>query len=198
MDGIVSICFLIASVGRPSLKNSLRSLYGQFAHGIDKIIVFFDGKCEAGLDYFKEEQELYGNDLEMTLLPKNLGYWGHGIRNRYMDYLPCDYIHHYDDDDAFYPDMLPGIRQDIKDNFGKIIVYKFKNWNNDIIWKTPEIRGGQVGTSSGFLPNRPEIFGKFGYEYGGDATFWYETQDKIGKDNIVFKPTVILECRPKA
>jgi hypothetical protein len=125
-----NICFFIASIGQKSLKNTLRSLYGQFGYGKDKVYLYFDGRCDAGVKYFQEEYDLYGSDLIVTMLPGNLGHWGHGIRNKFLSQLPCDYIHNMDDDDAYYPDVIPSVKQDIINNYGKLLIYKFKNWNN--------------------------------------------------------------------
>jgi len=190
-----SINFLIASIGRPTLKNTLRSLYGQFSHGLDKVYVYFDGRCDAGMDFFNKEQELYGDDLIMIMLPENLGSWGHGIRNKFQRTLPGDYIHNADDDDEFLPGVFGHVKNDLKENYGKVIIYKVKA-DGGWIWTRPIIEYGQISTASGLIFNRPEIFGDWGDFYGGDYHFWEQVQDNIGKENIVFKDTYIYITKP--
>lgn len=191
-----SIGFLIASIGQKTLTNTVRSLYGQFAHGHDKIYLYFDGRCDAGFDYFKAEYALYGEDMIVTMLPKNLGYWGHGIRNEYQDLCTTDYIHHSDDDDMYADGVVPSIRNDLIEHYGKMIIYRFRHPSGAILWQTPIITGGQIGTPSGLIPNRPEIFGHWKEAYGGDASFYEETQQKIGKENIIFKDRIIYLTKP--
>src|SRR4030042_4283642 len=116
-----SIGYLIASIGHSTLTNTLRSLYGQFGHGHDKIYLYFDGKCDAGFNYFQSEYDLYGSDMIVTMLPENLGCYGHGIRNTYQDKCTTDYIHHMDDDDMYVGNVVPGIRNDLRTFYGKMI-----------------------------------------------------------------------------
>jgi hypothetical protein len=193
----MSICFLIASIGKPTLTNTLRSLYGQFAHGNDHILVYFDAMCVAGWDYFQSERELYGDDLEMIMLPENLGCWGHGIRNKYLREIPqkYTYIHNMDDDDHYNEGVLFQVRADIVNNPDKLLLYKFRNHNGIVVWQHPQIAHGNIGTPSAILPNKPELFGTFGMGYGGDADFYHQTAEKFGMENIVFKDLEIVRCR---
>lgn len=192
-----SITFFIATIGRKTMTNTLRSLYGQFNHGRDKIEVFFDGPNfrEVGPEYFQPEKDLFGEDLTFHVLPENLGCFGHCIRNVYQGTFNTEYIHHCDDDDNYIENILPQVRNDIKENFGKLLIYKFMN-SDGIRWRTQDITHGNVGTPSGLIPNCPEIMGHWGEWAGGDAHFYETTRDKIGMYNIVFKDTVIYRIRP--
>jgi hypothetical protein len=192
-----SITFFIATIGKKTLTMVLRSLYGQFNHRVDKIEVFFDGPNfqEVGPEYFKSEQDLYGEDLRMTVLPQNLGCWGHSIRNTYQKTFSTDYIHHADDDDYYVEGALHSVREDLRNHFGKLILYQFRN-SDGIRWKDRTIEHGNLGTPNGMIPNRPEIMGTWGEWAGGDAHFYATTADKIGHGNIVWMPTVIYAIRP--
>jgi hypothetical protein len=192
-----SITFFITTIGHKTLKNTLRSLYGQLNHGIDKVEVFFDGPnfVEVGPEYFQPEQDLYGNDLSMTVLPENLGFWGHGIRNKFQKTFTTDYIHNSDDDDEFCPGSFHQVRRDLKDNYGKVLIYKIKADGGNI-WMDKNIRFGNIGTPSGLIFNRPEIFGEWGSFYGGDYQFYEQVQNNIGKENIIFKDTFIYITKP--
>lgn len=191
-----SIGYLITSVGRDTLKDTLRSLYGQFAHGLDRIYLYFDGRCELGIDHFSEEFEMYGNDIQWKLLPENLGYWGHGIRNTYQTECETDYVHNMDDDDIYVEGTIPIARSAIQKAYGKVLICKFRN-GGTVIWRKQKISFGDIGTPSGFIPNRREVFGTWGYGYGGDYDFYTSLQERIGKENLVFNGTLIVKTRPR-
>jgi hypothetical protein len=193
-----SICYFIPTLGRKTLTNTLRSLYGQFGHSLDKIEVFFDGSnfTEVGPDYFQSEQDLYGSDLIFHVLDHNLGCYGHGIRNTYQGTFQTDYIHHMDDDDMYANNVIPSIRSDLRTWYGKMIIYKFRAHGGGIVGGSDDFRHGFVGTPAGLIPNRPEIFGHWVEAYGGDADFYSQTRDKIGKGNVVYKNRIIVLTRP--
>jgi hypothetical protein len=193
----MSICFLIASIGKPSLKNTLRSMYGQFDWN-DKFLVYFDGRCDAGIDYFRDEQDLYGANLEMIMLQENLGYWGHGIRNKYLPLIDKKFthIHNMDDDDGYNEGVFFRVRNDIINNPDKVLIYKFKNHNGITVWQNQSLVHGNIGTPSGIFPNKPELFGRFSEGYGGDAEFYIQTCNNFGMENVIFKDLEIVRCRP--
>jgi hypothetical protein len=193
-----NITFFIATTGRKTLANTLRSLYGQFGHGLDVIEVFFDGPnfTEVGPEFFQPEQDLYGNDLKFHVLTENLGCYGHGVRNAYQGTFQSDYIHHMDDDDMYCPDVIPSVRSDMKTFYGKLLIYKFRAHGGGITGGTNNFTCGFVGTPAGLIPNRPEIFGRWVEAYGGDAEFYTQTRDKIGWNNVVYRDRKIVLTRP--
>lgn len=194
------ITFFITTIGKSTLNNTIRSLYGQMSWGNDKIKVFFDGMCLSDKSIFYETFDLFNNtykgSLEFIYEPKNLGFWGHGLRNKYMSSFDTDYIACGDDDDIWADSVLPKIRTDISNNPNKLLLYKFRSINKNVIWNTREIKHGNIGTPSGLIPNKPEIFGEWGYFHGGDAQFYEQTANKIGNRNIVWKDTIIYLVRP--
>ena len=195
-----SITYFIATTGRPSLENTVRSLYGQFGWGIDKIKIFVDGPQPKNLDFMGVVSEMYNDrdpgSLEIVHLDENLGFWGHGIRNKYQTTFATDYVHNMDDDDAYVDGHIPLIRNKLSQNFGKVLICKFKSSGNRVVWQNKIVKFGEIGTPSGLIPNRPEVFGEWGYEYGGDFKFYSEVQNHIGKENIVFTDLLIVNTRP--
>jgi hypothetical protein len=195
-----SITYLITSIGRPFLDVMLRSIHGQFNWDVDKIKIYIDGPVTQDLSIFYETMDLYNNHVsgscEMWNCNEHLGYWGHGIRNKYQSSCTTDYIFNCDDDDIVAENTMNQVRRDLKDNYGKLLVYKFRTIGGGIIWTDPVIRFGNVGTPSGLIPNRSEIFGEWGLFYGGDYQFYQQTADKIGRENVVFKDIVIYKVRP--
>lgn len=190
-----SITYLITSIGKETLKDTLRSLHGQFAGGLDKVHLYFDG--EGDVSQFKEEIDLFGSDIQAVTLKDKLGYWGHGIRNEYQSACSTDYIHHMDDDDIYAEGCIPGIRNELRVNYGKVLIFKFRTLGGRVIWERPSLSFGQVGTPSGFIFNREDVFGRWGLQYGGDYEFYCGVQEKIGKENMVFKPNLVVKTRPK-
>lgn len=192
-----SITYLIASTGRETLKDTLRSLYGQFDFGLDVVQLYFDGKCEKGIEFFNEEFDLYGRNLQVEFLPESLGYWGHGIRNKFQIQCGTDYIHHMDDDDIYCAGSIPAARNILKSHYGKVVLCKFRTHGKRIVWSKKIIAEGEIGTPSGFIFNRPEIMGHWALGYGGDYSFYKDVEDKIGKENIVFHDLLIVKTRPQ-
>lgn len=195
-----SITFFIATLGRSTLLNTLHSLFGQFGFGVDCIKVFVDGPPQVDMTIFNDISTMYNDispgSLEFIYLPENLGYWGHAIRNKYQCEFNTDYIHHADDDDIYSPHIIPQVRSDLKSNYSKLVMYKFKNSGGGIIGNKKKIIHGDVGTPSGLIPNNPKIMGEWGLFHGGDFAFYENTQRKIGKSGIVYIDRLIYICRP--
>jgi hypothetical protein len=168
-----SISFLIATIGRPSLKATLASLIPQIVIGHDHIYCVFDGICQ-NISLVDEINNL-GDSLKLILHPENLGNYGHGLRNFYQGRLEGDYIHHMDDDDLYLPDTIPQVRNEIKANLGKIIICKFYGLDGLVVGRERLISMGQIGTPSGFLPNEPSKFATWPLWYGGDSEFYEKT-----------------------
>lgn len=188
-----SISFLITSIGRPSLKATLQSLVGQVIPGLDRIYVIFDGKCE-GLDIF-EEYKTFGGDLHLIIHPENLGMYGHGIRNFYQTRLEGDYIHHMDDDDTYLPGTIAQVREAMLANPRKIILVKFYGPGGNLVGDKHLIHSGEVGTPSGFFPNRPDKFAPWPMWYGGDGKFYEDTVRNLN-DQFVWTDIILLRTTP--
>lgn len=183
-----SISFLIATIGRPTLKNTLASLKDQIIVGHDRIYCIFDGICQ-GIS-LKAEADALGDSLKFILHPENLGHCGHGLRNIYQTRLEGDYIHNMDDDDVYLPDTISQVRDHLKNNFGKMVITQFYGLDNRIVGDKHLIGMGQVGTPSGFLPNVPEKFPNWPIQYGGDADFYMEISKHL---EYVFVDLILIK-----
>lgn len=178
-----SISFLIATIGRPTLKDTILSLKDQIILGHDHIYCVFDGKCET-LDLF-EETMFFGDSLRLILHPKNLGSYGHGLRNFYQSRLEGNYIHHMDDDDTYMPGAIPQIRNEIESHPGKIIIGVFRNHVGRMVGDKQLIQTGEVGTPNAFWPNKPQCFSEWPLWYGGDGEFYKQTVTKFGGEQAI-------------
>lgn len=150
-----------------------------------------------GSQFFFEELVMFADGMDIVTLEKPMGYWGHGVRNIYQFGCYTDYIHHMDDDDIYTEGCIPSIRNHLRTNYGKVLICKFRADGGRVIWKKKDIVFGEVGTPSGFIFNRPEIMGIWGYEYGGDFNFYRDVENRIGKENLVFNDTIVVKTKPK-
>jgi GT2 family glycosyltransferase len=170
----MSISILIATIGKTTLKAMLESLKNQLKKE-DNLYVVVDGK-----EYFDDFNcvissfKNYDFNLKIIYEKKNLGYWGHGIRNKYQKKLKGDYIMHADDDDIYVDGAIDLIKNYIeKNDYETMMLFKFFLTNkNDTYWKDPELRFSNIGTPCGVIPNIPEKMGKWGKRRGGDFDFY--------------------------
>lgn len=191
-----SIAFLICTIGRPTLKNTLTSLKDQVIIGQDRIYCVFDGKCEK-LDIFQEFM-YFGETLRLIMHPENLGAYGHGLRNFYQGRLEGDYIQHFDDDDEFEPDCIPLVRERLKANWGWIVINSFYNHVGKLVGEKHLLNLGEIGTPSAMWPNRPDRFAPWPMYYGGDSEFYQQTIKNFGgEDKVTFTDIVIMRASPQ-
>ena len=192
MENRPSISFLITTIGRKTLFKTLDSLNGAL-ESQDQVNVIFDGKSEIDLKEFEKYKIMAPCEYNLIMHPENLGYWGHGLRNYYQGNLKGDYIHHIDDDDIYVSFSFPKAREYLIDNFGKLLLFKFWQNKNTSLWQTKKVMFGNLGTPSGMFPNVPDKFGKWGYFYGGDFSFYEETCKNFEVEFIDFN---LVQVRP--
>lgn len=168
-----SISILIASTGRPTLQRLLDSLKYQL-HENDFIYIVVDGnEYREKVDVILEQFTGYKCNLEVRYEEKNLGFWGHSIRNKHQGSLKGDYILHADDDDAYTLCAMDFVRSGIAEHPGKMLVFKMCHSDfRDYVWAQEEVRPGNIGTPNGVIPNIPERMGYWEEEPGGDSDFY--------------------------
>lgn len=179
---------LLATIGKISILNMLNLLSKQLTE-IDYLTIVFDGKDKSkNIDVIINFCKSFTCNLNIIIEENNLGYWGHGIRNKYKD-LKGDFIYHVDDDDIIFDNTFDIIRKHCID-INRIYIFKIILENNKIVWRKPEIEINYISTQSGVIPNE---FNKEGYwelKYGGDYDF-YKTlshkHDMIFIDKIIYK-----------
>lgn len=103
----VTFNILIATVGRPSLQNIINSLNDQL-NSNDCLTIVYDNTCIIPIfDISKLKCKLV-----QYCEPTKLGFWGHGIRNKYSNLLEKkDFILHADDDDIYSKDSIEYLRK---------------------------------------------------------------------------------------
>ena len=179
---------LLPSIGNKSIFNILSLLKNQLLE-TDYLTIVFDGIENSLIS--NEVNEYCKNficKINIIIEHKNLGYWGHGIRNKYND-LEGDFIYHIDDDDIIYDDTFYNIRKYcIQQN--TIYIFKIILENNSIIWKKHEIEKSKISTQSGVIPSYINKEGYWDLKYGGDYNFYKNLSEKFNTifiDKIIYK-----------
>jgi hypothetical protein len=177
-----SFTLLLTTIGNDELINMLKSLTNQLDLN-DNLFICVDG-IEYGNKFyniFNKIKDQFKCNIIIKIHYKNLGFWGHGLRNLYQSKLPGDFIWNIDDDDIILPNAVNIIKEfcinkkyiyffPIMYNFKKILKFRIQQDN--------------IGTPSAIIPNIKSHFGKWEYAYGGDFDFYWNTIKYIGIKNI--------------
>ena len=101
---------LLATIGKKTIFNILTMLKKQLLKN-DFLTIVFDGakNCEI-ITNLKDFCKDFLCTVNIIIEKENLGYWGHGIRNKHNN-LEGDFIYHIDDDDVIYDDTFDIIRK---------------------------------------------------------------------------------------
>ena len=187
-----SIHVLLATIGNDSIFNILKCLKYELLN-IDYLTIVFDAS-KKNYELVKEycKNNIKGK-VNIVYEEINLGYWGHGIRNKHNK-LKGDFIYHIDDDDIIINGAFNRVRKILKDK-NTLYIFKIVSEINEIIWKTPKIKLNQISTQSGFIPSSINHKSNWEYKYGGDYNF-YDNLQKYAV-NILFIDQLIYKKKLK-
>jgi hypothetical protein len=170
-----SLHVLLTTIGRPSIINMLYVLSEEL-HSRDYLTIVFDAKDEGGVfEQVKNYVRAFPCHCSVIFEPINLGFWGHGIHNKY-NVLPGDFIMHADDDDIYLPGSFETIRSTCT-NKNTLYIFKIIRINGSTISGNPIIHGN-ISTQSGMIPRRYNSRSTWGYYYGGDFNFYPKRHEK--------------------
>jgi hypothetical protein len=179
---------LLATIGKNTIFNILIMLKKQLLE-TDFLTIVIDGKKYSNNKKIIEDFcKNFLCKVNIIIEEENLGYWGHGIRNKHNN-LNGDFIYHIDDDDIIYEDTFDIIRKHCID-IDVIYIFKIKLENNNIIWKNKIIKEGEISTQSGIIPMNINKEGYWTLRYGGDFDFYnnlYEKYNVIFIDKLIYK-----------
>lgn len=167
------ITFIVPTIGRPSLMETLRSV--ETWPG-DEILVV--GKTEWKGDV---------RPRYVDCAPG--GDWGHAERNFATPMAQGRYIAHIDDDDTYAPGTRACMQDAIEKTPGRPVLFRMRYPNGITLWTEPILRCGNVGTPMILIPNEPKRFGRWESFVGGDCAFLEGC--KWGRDEFVWRPEVI-------
>lgn len=157
-----TISFIIPTIGRPSLKDTLASI--EIWPG-DEVLVI-------------EHHPPSGN-------------WGNAERQEGTDKAKCDYIAYIDDDDVYVPGarqtMDEAIRQEPKDH---PILFRIKYPNGRVLWDKKRVKNGNVSTQMILVPNVKEML--WGWDQSHSwADFWFISRWKWPAKTIKWREEII-------
>jgi hypothetical protein len=173
---------LIATIGRESLENLIESLSEELTEN-DCLTIVFDNNTIRSIKNIEKIKAKVNIHNEFT----KLGYWGHGIRNKYSSILEKrDFILHADDDDTYFPNSFDKLRKQCMD---KNTLYISKMLSNKIAIPRDNINIfiGNISTSCGIIPYHLNDKGNWGYFYGGDGSYYLEIikKSKVKRLNTI-------------
>ena len=179
---------LLATIGKKSIFNMLKLLKTQLTE-MDYLTIVFDGinKSE-NINIISDFCKDFECKINIIIESENLGFWGHGIRNKHNN-LEGDFVYHIDDDDIILEDTFDNIRKHCKD-IDIIYIFKIILETNSIIWKKKIIETAKISTQSGVIPSHINASGFWTLRYGGDFDF-YNNLSK--KHNLVFIDKIIYK-----
>lgn len=183
---------LLATIGKKSIFNILEMLKDQLSD-IDYLTIVFDGipvksHNSIQIDTLRHYCKQFICNINIIIEENNLGYWGHGIRNKHNN-LDGDFVFHVDDDDIIYKDSFDIIRKYCKD-INNIYIFKIMLENNNIIWKKKIIEHSKISTQNGIIPSHINKNGFWGLRYGGDFDFYKNLSNKYNMifiDKLIYK-----------
>jgi hypothetical protein len=177
-----SLHILIATIGRHSLQTMLDSIL-PFLSDVDHLTIVFDGVEPTQLN-----TETKGT-VHIYHEPVALGYWGHGVRNKYAAHLEkTDFVMHGDDDDSYAPDAFDAIRSACIDPNTLYMMKVYNVTRNTYLPAFPKIENRNISTQCGVIPYELNVKGTWGPFYGGDFAF-YESIEPLAP--VVFIDSVI-------
>ena len=194
-DRAATFHILIATGGRPTLKNLLDSLKGELTEH-DAITIVFDGpdaEKKAGYNDVWFSGHLSKHTV-MTQIPNlGAGIGGEPVRTKYQTTLKPEttYIMYADDDDEYIKGSFAKLRTICKD---PEVLYIAKMDYSDkpglvIPRQNKEIIHGDIGTPNGIVPFKYAGKAEWGMRYGGDFDYYNALQKSV--KSVVFLDLII-------
>lgn len=170
----MKINIVIATIGKPSLIKTLKSIKPQMTDG-DEIICMVDGKITPEI---KKMWSDYGvGKLIGVTGPHND--WGMAMRNLSKQFCDGDIICFIDDDDFYFDDALMTIREESAKTPHVPLLFQMIWKSGRVIFDEKLVTCGNVSTQMIVLPRalNTELWGD---RYEGDFDYIAATVDRYG------------------
>lgn len=184
---------LCLTIGRPTLRRTLESLRDQDWRPGDGVWLVHDGVAAPETRALWQEFHLPGRWIELDDGPH--GDWGHTPRNRILPQIPGGYVINLDDDDAFVPDALRILRQELQPHPGAFFLFRIAYPHGECLWRDQAIREGNVGTPI-FVHPAGIPLGTYTSGHSGDFDFVASTLQKHPDRRVIWSPTCHYLIRP--
>lgn len=170
------ISFIIATIGRPSLVETIKSIHPWPG---DEIIVI--GNVQDSVD---------GQIRCISCPPGND--WGSTERNIATPLARNRHLAHIDDDDVYVPNARALMASAMLMAPDRLTIFKMRLPTGATLWQDPVVRLGNVGTPMMFMPNLPDKLGRWGEKQDcGDFHFLQTMAWK--PEEIVWNSDVIAQ-----
>lgn len=168
------ISFIVATIGRPSLADTLRSI--ECWPG-DEIIVIgnVETRTEGPVRYINSPA---GHD------------WGSTERNIATPLATGRYLSHMDDDDIYAHGARALMASACEAAPDRFTIFKMQYPSGGRVWQDPIVRWGNVGTPMMLMPNIPDKLGRWGEKRDCGDLYFLHTM-KWTAPEIVWREEVI-------
>lgn len=193
-----TIGLVIPTVGRPTLARTLASLREQAWGPGDVVLVVGDGPQLIARELARQ---VGGVPIRYIETPRQMGEWGHGVREwvQAERLLTTSHRWQLDDDDAARPQAIQAIRTAAREHPGRPLLFQMdfrrQQWDRPLVWNRPELTEGNVGTPCLVAPVGAPFDRPWSPRYGGD----YDHIRAVCESHPagpVWRPEVICVCRP--
>ncbi len=197
MEKRPTLSIVIPTVGRPTLKRTLESIKNQEILPGDEVLVVGDGEQPEAERMF-HAAGLPGMYCSTEGPARD---WGARPRTEGARRSTAEYVLYMDDDDWYVAGAFACIRRALAENAGRPHMFRMRRPSkNDVLWRKPEVRLGNVSTQMFVHPNQPSRTGRWGRRYAGDLDFIRSTLAKWPPGALVWREEVIAVWtgRPRA
>lgn len=177
---------VIPTCGRETLRRTLRSIAAQ-SKPPEEVIVVGDGEQPVARAIFEEERRpgwRYEEHGPTRLI-------GNAQREHGIALARGDYLSFMDDDDVYEPDAFSAIRAAVAEHPGRPLVFRMDQSFGAVLWRTPALTYGNVGTPMFVVPRLPGLLAPW---RTNDFDFIAGTVALQGKP--VWREEVIARIRP--
>lgn len=165
---MLDLTVIIPTIGRPTLAATLASIP---KGAVREVLVLHDGLPDVGLGVDHP-------DARVWYAPKANGI-GHPQRNAGMRLARGRWLAFMDDDDIYTPRAFAHIKAHLTDEPVPHI-FKMRFQHGHELWRTQEVRHGNVGTPMFVVPNLPGKLGEWPVRRSGDFDFIRDTCELQG------------------
>ncbi len=178
-----TVTVIVPTVGRPTLRDTIASIPPAWG-----VLVVADGP-EA---HRKARSILWGTGRCVVRTQAQTEDIGHSQRNAGMRACTSSWLQYVDDDDVY----VPGVQQIVEPHLhGDVpVIFQMRLSASTVLWRTRELKEGNVGTPMFAVPNIPGKLGAWPSKRSGDFDFIRDTCERMGAPRWVEQ--VIAVVRP--
>ncbi len=182
MSNDFSLTVIVPTIGRPTLKATVASIPKEW-----RIIVLPDGPKATA------KTRVLLHDSRALIVPTELtDQVGHPQRNLGMKIAKTRWLAFLDDDDTY----VPNVAEIVGEPSARVPhIFQMRYVNGDVLWRTHEVREGNLGTPMFVVPNDPNRLGRWPSRRSGDWVFLHDTC-QLHDSPPVFVERVIALVRP--